>query len=184
MPAGAWLAIAGGAVLTVGSLLPWVSATTAIGGIQRNGFQLGANQSVTVDGPLCLLLGILTAVIGVTSPSRARMPWFLQRSSIVTGVVAGVLLAIEWPGIHNLVDQIVADGAGASVGYGYWVCAVGAVLAVVGGFVLRTPGEPVAASWLALLIGGAAVVVLLGLAATSGGPSALPRPPPPRRKMN
>ncbi len=46
---GGVLAIAGGLLLAVGTLLPWVRALDGL--ISRNGFELGANQSITADGP-------------------------------------------------------------------------------------------------------------------------------------
>lgn len=166
-PAGAWLAIAGGVLMATGTLLPWV---TVAGVISRNGFQMGTNESVTIDGPVCLILGLVTVVIGITRLTRSTMPRFLQRSSIATGIIVGVVLAADYAGIHGLVNQIGKGGFIASIGYGYWVCGVGAVVAVAGGIVLRSaqPALGGSGTWLVviLVLGGAAV--LLGLNVSSG----------------
>jgi hypothetical protein len=167
-PAGAWLAIAGGAMAAIGSLLPWEQ----IGTFARNGFQLGAHDSVTFDGPACLILGIVTIVIGITRLTNSAMPRFIQRSTIVTGVLVGLVLAGDYSSIHHSVNQITASGEIASIGYGYWVCGVGAVVAVAGGIVLRS-GQPSrglgdSRVWLVLILVLGAAGVLLSLKAGSG----------------
>jgi hypothetical protein len=137
-PAGAWLAIVGGVLISIGSLLPWIAVASVVS-ISRNAFQLGANESLTVDGPICILLGIVTLIIGITRLTGSTMPRFIQRSSIITGIAVGVLLILDWSGLHDLVNQINGtNGAIASIGYGYWVSGVGALVAIVGGLVLRT----------------------------------------------
>jgi hypothetical protein len=175
-PAGAWLAIAGGAMIAIGSLLPWVQ----IGGFARNGFQLGANESVTIDGPICLILGIVTIVIGITRLTNSAMPRFIQRSTIVTGVVVGFVLAGDYSAIHHSVDQTNGSWDIASIGYGYWVCGVGALVAVAGGIVLRSgqPGLSGSRMWLVLILVLGVAAVLLGLDVSSAPTTTAPAPAP------
>lgn len=125
--AGAALALVGGAMMVVGTVMPWVTAVAIIT-VNRNAFQLGANDTLTLEGPIVLLFGIVTLVIGITRLRQAEMPRYFQRSSIVTGLLAGIVVALDYPTNHPF-----------EPGYGYWVCAAGALVAVVGGIVLRKP---------------------------------------------
>jgi hypothetical protein len=138
-PSGAWLAIVGGGLMAIGVILPWITATAALGiSISRDGFQLGNDDALTFDGPVLLLLGIVTIVIGVSRLTNTAPPRFLQRSSIVTGIVAAAVLINRYSGIHDLVNQVNSSSSAlASIGYGFWVCSAGALAAFVGGLVLR-----------------------------------------------
>jgi hypothetical protein len=136
-PASAWLVIAGGVLMAGGTFLPWITATSAFGSISRNGFQLGTSNGLTFDGPVTVLIAILTVVIGMTRLTQSSMPRGMQRSSIVTGIAVGLILVNRWSGIHDLVNQVNGSGVAASVGYGYWMCAVGAFIALCGGLALR-----------------------------------------------
>ena len=139
-PAGAWLTIAGGILLTVGTLLPWGTATAPlVGSISRNAFQLGNDNSLTFDGPVLLFLGIITVVIGITRLTGTAMPRFLQRSSIVTGIVAALVIADDYSGLHDWAKQLNSSRVTtiAAIGYGFWICSAAALLCIVGGLVLR-----------------------------------------------
>jgi hypothetical protein len=138
-PSGAWLAIVGGVLMVIGTVTPWFSDTALGISISRDAFQLGTKDALTFDGPVILLLGIVTIVIGVSRLTRTAPPRFLQRSSIVTAIVVAIVLINRYSGIHDLVKQINSGSslAVASIGYGFWVCAAGAVAALIGGFVLR-----------------------------------------------
>jgi hypothetical protein len=118
--------------------MPWVTATALGISISRDGFQLGDRDALSFDGPVLLLLGIVTIVIGVSRLTKTAVPRFLQRSSIVTGVAAALVLVNRYPGIHDLVNQVNSSDDLASIGYGFWVCAAGALAAFIGGLVLRS----------------------------------------------
>jgi hypothetical protein len=120
--------------MAMGTLLPWITFNLSV---SRNGFQLGSGDSLTADGPIVLGLGVVSVVIGVAALTRSNMPRVFQRSSIVTGIGVGTTLIADWSGIHNIVNQVSAEGVTASIGYGYWVCGVGALLAVIGGIALH-----------------------------------------------
>jgi hypothetical protein len=96
--------------------------------------QLGNNYGFSVDGLVTLVLGLITCLIGLSMLLRFQMPPFVQRSSIVTGVVVGVLVLLNIPGLQDYVKSV---GAGASTGYGLWVVLTGCALAIAGGLVLR-----------------------------------------------
>lgn len=180
--------------MIAGDFLPWLSATTGFGtGLTRNGFQLGKLDSLTFDGPLILLLGIITVVIGITHVTRSAMPTFIQRSPIATGVVVGLLLVNRWSGIHDAVNAVNQKDASAfaSVGYGFWLCAVGAGLAIIGGLVLRSSASAdskararnralLVAIVVVLLLIVAAIVAIVFVTPTRQAATATPvRLPPP-----
>jgi RNA polymerase subunit RPABC4/transcription elongation factor Spt4 len=131
---GAWFALVGGILIVAGSLLPWLQVHLPLTTVSRNGMQLGNNYGFSVDGLVTLVLGLITCLIGLSMLLRFQMPPFVQRSSIVTGVVVGALVLLNIPGLQNYVKSV---GAGASIGYGLWVVLTGCALAIVGGLVLR-----------------------------------------------
>ncbi|MGH9089981.1 MAG: hypothetical protein ACRDZR_01155 [Acidimicrobiales bacterium] len=136
-PAGALLTVVGGVLVAIGTVLPWTTVSTPFVSLSRNGFQLGTNGSMTFDGPVCVLLAVIAIVIGVTRITASSMPRFMQRSSIVVGIVVGLVLADRWPGLHDYVNQFGSRVVTASIGYGFWLCALGALVTVIGGIVLR-----------------------------------------------
>ena len=138
-PLGGWLAVGGGVAMMIGSLLPWVSFTGALA-FNRNGFQLGVNQTFSVDGGVMLFLGLVTAIIGIARLTKSNVPPFLARSSIVTAIGAGILVTIDYSSLHDLANRAhsVSGIEYGSIGIGYWVCVVGIVAAFLGGLVLRS----------------------------------------------
>ena len=131
------IVIASGALIGIGSLAPWISEDSV--GV-RNAFQLGTHNGVTFAGPLTLLLGILTVIFGIAALPPSPWPHLLQRSSVVTGVAEGVVLLNRLPGLQDMAKQLnrayVIIGGSASIGYGYWMCGAGALLALMAGIAL------------------------------------------------
>jgi hypothetical protein len=132
------IVIASGAVIAIGSVAPWISEDSV--GV-RSAFQLGTKYGLTFAGPLTtLLLGILTVVIGIAALPPSPLSHLLQRSSIVTGVAEGVVLLNRLPGLQDMAKQLnrvyVINGGSASIGFGYWMCGAGALLAVIAGIAL------------------------------------------------
>ena len=143
--AGAWAAIAGGVLMAVSAFLPWVTAHALFVSIDRNAFQLGNQDGFSADGPVLLGLAVLTILVGITRLLGTSMPRYLQRSSIVTGIGAGVVVINRAPSIHDQTQHLNRLGDGlvsASIGYGLWVAAVAGVIAVVGGLILRSNHGP------------------------------------------
>ncbi len=59
VPAGGWMAIIGGALMIVGAVLPWVTASAAFGvSLSRNAFQLGNNNGFSIDGVVAVIIGV------------------------------------------------------------------------------------------------------------------------------
>jgi len=139
-PVGAWFAIIAGVLLTISAFLPWLSASSSLASISRSGFQLGANDGFSADGVIALALGVVTVGIGIARLTNSRMPRWLTRSTIVTGIGAGLLFAsdigsvVAWErGINDAHPQLFT----AQVGIGLILLAVAAGVAVVAGLVLR-----------------------------------------------
>jgi hypothetical protein len=141
VPAGGWMAIIGGALMIIGAVLPWATATTAFGGnLSRNAFQLGNNAGFSIDGVVAVLMGVVTIVIGGVRLTNSRSPRFLQRSAIITGVVAILICADRYSGLNNLANSVRGSHSlvSASIGYGFWLLGVGGVVAITAGFILRS----------------------------------------------
>lgn len=166
--AGAVFALIGGALIVVGTLLPWVTERDAFALLNRNAFQLGPNLSVTFAGPVVLAFGALSIVIGIVRLLNSSMPRYVQGSTIVTGLVSGAIIAYNYPVNSN-------RAVITTVAYGYWICAVGAGLAFLGGVMMRRPDPRSRVRWLtaavvvvALLVIGAGTALGVHLTRHSG----------------
>jgi hypothetical protein len=123
--AGWWLLV-GGALVAVGSFLPWISASTFLGTLSRSGLDGGG------DGVFTLAAGAILALFGglvlsgrpVTRVTRALL-WI---------VVAFLTLIwiLDFSDIRDRVDLVSSEFAQGSIGSGMWVMAVGAITSVVG----------------------------------------------------
>lgn len=140
---GGWLAIASGSLIAIGCFLPWVTAQTVLGeSIDRNGLQLGAHLAFSADGIFGLVIGAVTALLGLCRLNRSAMPAWFAQSPLWPGIGGTVFLAAEFASLSQLVA---ADnklpGIVAAFGVGLWVIAAGVVLALVSAFILhRTKG--------------------------------------------
>lgn len=137
VPAGGWLAIVGSFLVGLGTVLPWVSASALIVTVNRNAFQLGANESLTAVGPVLVILAVVGVAIGVARLTRSSVPRGMQTSAVVLGFAMLLLVVLNYP--------IRPSGLGSaviwSVTYGFWICAIGAAVVIVAGFTLRSGAE-------------------------------------------
>jgi hypothetical protein len=138
--AGAWVTLIGGAILGISGFLPWFTAGVLAATISRNGMQLGQDDGFSIDGLLVILLGAIAILIGISRLSSFATPRWVQRSPIVVGLVAVLIVAFDIPSINNLVNNVRAQSslATASLGYGVYVAIAGGVIALVGGLMLRS----------------------------------------------
>jgi hypothetical protein len=136
---GGWFSLVGGLLIVAGSLLPWTHAQVLAAIVDRNGMQLGANSGFSVVGLVTLILGLITCLIGLSTVAHFQMPRFVQRSSIITGVVAAALVALNIPTLEHYVQTVQATSAlaQASLGYGLWLVFIGCALSITGGLVVR-----------------------------------------------
>ena len=121
----AWGAIAGGALMLVGSFLPWITITTIFGTLSRSGVDGNG------DGLFSAGLGILAAAIGVAllrNESRAG-----SLALVVLGALGGLLVYVDATDIQGRLGDLGSDAALGSVGIGLWVVGAGAALVAVMG---------------------------------------------------
>jgi hypothetical protein len=130
---GATMTGLGGLLIVLGSFLPWLTATAPfVGTINVNGMQGG-------DGVITLILGVVTILIGVTQLTATNMPAFLQRSSIVTGIITVIVAVADYFNVQQRIQdaQDQSELIAASIGTGIWTLFVGAALAIAGGVLIR-----------------------------------------------
>ena len=132
-----WAVVAGGALLSIGTLFAWMTASAGIISVSRNAFQMGAHESLTADGPIVLVLGLIILGIGITRLTNTAMPSLVQRSPIIAGLGAAAVLGYDYHSIQQWAQSINSTYSLASVGPGFWVCCVGDALAIVAGIALR-----------------------------------------------
>jgi hypothetical protein len=128
LPAGA--VAAGGALIAAGSVLPWVTATGAFGiSISRSGVEGG-------DGLITIGLGIGIGLLGLSMVrGRNLSRWKL---AFVASVVTLILIAIDYSVIQGRIDDLADDSIFATIGLGVWVVGIGAVIASLASWRLRS----------------------------------------------
>jgi hypothetical protein len=133
-----WTVVAAGVLVALGSLLAWMTASAGIISLSRNAFQMGDHESMTADGPIVMVLGLVLVGIGVARLTNTSMPRFVQRSPIIVGLGVGLVLGYDYHSIHQWALSLNSSGALGSVGTGFWVCCVGDALAIVAGIGLMS----------------------------------------------
>jgi hypothetical protein len=158
MPIGPTLAIAGGALLVVGSLLSWAEIS---GG--------GQSQSVSgtdaTDGWVTLVAGLVAIAAGIAALREARPPLALAAGiSGAFGVGFGLFDAltlkdsaldsvaeetsaasgVSFQELRTLLDVLIDNGQlGISIGIGLYVVIAGGLIAIMGAALqLTRPGTP------------------------------------------
>jgi hypothetical protein len=117
--------MAGGALAILGSVMPWISTASASGGIAYSGVDGGGDGWVTV------IAGV--GLIGLAIVGRRGADDFNRGAVWLLSLVA---LAIFWVNLGRVSDAVLAFEANArglataSIGFGLWVIALGAVLAL------------------------------------------------------
>jgi hypothetical protein len=66
--------VAAGALVAIGSLLAWMTASAGIISISRNAFQMGDHESMTADGPIVMVLGLILIGIGIARLTNTEPP--------------------------------------------------------------------------------------------------------------
>ena len=120
--------IAGGAILAVGSLMPWLTATAVfVGTVSRNGIDGGG------DGLVTLIAGGCVAVGGVARVMRSRWSQFARGLGGLASAVAGVVAVYDIGSVSNRVADLTSGTSGviASVGVGLYVALIGAAVGLL-----------------------------------------------------
>ena len=118
--------IGSGAVLALGSVLPWATVSSAFGSISVNG--------TSGDGGITLVLGVIAIVMGV----------LLVRGFVATGWLVGtgaVFLVALGVSLHDASDvssvsSRISNDIGLSVGFGLWLCLLASIAGLVATVVL------------------------------------------------
>ena len=78
-------------------------------------------------------------MIGISRLANFQAPSWLQRSPIVAGLVASLIVVLDIPGINHLVNQVrnASSYATAAVGFGVYLTIVGGIVAAIGGASMR-----------------------------------------------
>ena len=108
-----YLMIGGGALLAIGSFLPWIDVL----GVTANGFEGG-------DGWFVLLGGLALLAAGVMAMRGQGNKWL----GIVGLVVGGGVAVLNY---FDVADAIDTAGIG-SQGFGMWVMLIGTIVGLVG----------------------------------------------------
>jgi hypothetical protein len=132
-----WLLVLGGALMVLGSFLPWDQASAFLIQISRNGMQLGANRGFSVDGLATLLFGIGAVGAGWARLSAGATPRIARWSPPWLGLAGIVISGWDLHEISNFNNTIKSTIVTASIGYGLWLVLVGSVAVLLGG--LRGP---------------------------------------------
>jgi hypothetical protein len=128
--------VVGGGCAIAGSILPWIEATDPASGIILTKAGIDGHYAMVVD-----LMALIGAAIGGFVVSR--------RSASAAVVLAIVVLALAQLGLvifvgSNLwrgVVQLQEVGAVASLGFGLYLTALGAVIELMGGILAWTKGS-------------------------------------------
>lgn len=116
------LVAAGATAVILGSLMPWVSVSTGFGSISKNGIE--------GDGVISLIAGAAVLVLVVVGR---------YLGSLIVSALTTALLVFEIVDVNRAIDDIGSDFATASVGWGLWLSAVGAIIALISSFIVRRP---------------------------------------------
>jgi hypothetical protein len=132
--AGGIIAGAGGFLVALGALLPWITASAAFASFSANGMQGGG------DGIWLLVIGVVIlamAIVAIISKSSEAAPSVVI---IILGLIGGVVMAIDLGEINDRINtaKSQSDLIVASVGAGVFVVFVGAALAIGGAILLLT----------------------------------------------
>jgi hypothetical protein len=96
------------------------------------------------DGIITLILGVVTILIGVTQFTATQLPAVMHRSSIATGVITGVVATYDYLDVQQRIEAAKGESEliVASIAAGIWTLIIGAILAIVGGVLIRTLPRP------------------------------------------
>ncbi|OFW65476.1 MAG: hypothetical protein A2Z12_09330 [Actinobacteria bacterium RBG_16_68_21] len=137
------LTMLGGLLLVVGSFLSWATVSGSIGSaLEEAGEKASQTGTGGGDGWITLVIGLVLLVVGYLAFSgKGGVPTWLGWTAAVLGLAMAVFeyfsLSSDASDINDLIAQTGLDGK-ASIGIGFWLVALGAVVAIVGVAMSRT----------------------------------------------
>ena len=124
--AGPAISLVGGALVSVGSLMPWASIATVFGTVNLNGTE--------GDGKITLVLGLLVvlfAILELTGSSGTR------GIGLVVALLAAAAGIYDMTNLSSRMGEVTSEFARPSVGVGLYAVVGGGALAVIGSVVKR-----------------------------------------------
>ena len=118
------VAIIAAAVLGLGSFLPWIEVTTVFGTLSVNGMD--------GDGKLTAVAGGVGLALFLIGSSTKAAPWHVV--GVVASALGGAVAVYDIIDVSNEISDTEFNAfARASVGFGLYMCAIGAIGAVAAG---------------------------------------------------
>lgn len=131
------MVILGSILVGVATLLPWATESIGAVSISHNAFELGNHRSVTYVGPVVVVLAVIGVLIAVARLTGGSVPRRVQTSAVVLGVAMVLVIALSYParpsGLSSSLAGVLVSFA---VGFGFWLCLVGALVVFFGGLVM------------------------------------------------
>lgn len=126
------VAALGGALLVVGSLLPWVTLSVGLMSRSLNG--------TDGDGIITLIVGALITLAGLGGSEKPGA----RASSIaaILGVLSFLFIGYKILALSSTVYEESSTLLSASLGIGLWVCALGSVFSFSGGMMRNPAAAP------------------------------------------
>jgi hypothetical protein len=143
------VALAGGALLVLGSFLTWASVSADLGTVLGDFGSFSESVSGTEggDGWFTLIAG--AGAIALALYGRQGLTKALTIVMIVIGAIGAIVAILNVLDVSSAKDELVAadptlaDLYDVSVGIGLWAALLGGFAVVVGGFLLRSAGASV-----------------------------------------
>lgn len=207
-PMGAMLAVAGGVLLAIGSVLTWAKASLDIDAFakalgvdpaQLQGAVGETSQVVsgtsTSDGKLALACGLVAVILGVVAYSKRDRWKTLGVVTMIAGLVGGGIALYDitkkddvlseakeavGPTLASIgLDTSILDGIfKVSLGIGIWVAVLGGIVALLGGLMMMMNRSSVGAPVMAGIPSGAMAPASDSGFGTSSVVGSMAPPPP------
>lgn len=124
----ALVALVGGAMMAVGSLLPWMTARSGFGTIEVSGLD--------GDGIITLVAGAVVALVAFVSLDRPTgMPGKLVIQAL--GAIGFLVAVMDGMAANDRIAEMTSEVVVASIGAGLYVVGLGGVAAVLGGATMQ-----------------------------------------------
>lgn len=124
---GALATTVAGALIVVGSFMPWITASSGFGSLSRNGIDGGG------DGIITLIVGVIALLVGLSMLAGITVA---KEAPFILGGIGILMTFIDYRSAADRVSEVDSQYVAASVGTGIWVLGVGSLLCLGAGFIL------------------------------------------------
>ena len=115
------LALVGGALMVLGSVLPWAQVTSVFGSVSLNGTE--------GDGKVTLVLGLVVAVLGLVALANHRAK--LHILVPILGLIGGGVGLYDLLNVSSKFESVSSEFVRPSVGIGLYLVILGGGVALV-----------------------------------------------------